>query len=294
MVMRSVYVVESFVASEHFQLDDEVEFRKIDDDDIDRFGREPWSRRLPVQAPWLDTRQWICDIRHSGAKSFDTINWHNEGVQEIVTALALTKSGSANFKQLGSYLESPFLHSGTGSGGRPISSGGIAGPVDLSAKDIEEFKSNYGRVQRIQNNSKSLLQLPLRRMRAASERTASEDKLVDYVIGLERLLARDTPALESTWRFRLRGAALLPESFGDAKQRMKLLGDLYGARSGIVHGNVSDDKVIELLPKAEAALRSIILWYIRRTEAGANADQIGSELDEALVGGGSTYAKDFA
>jgi hypothetical protein len=77
--------------------------------------------------------------------------------------------------------------------------------VLLSPEGTEPFRHIYGQVR----NVASYLQLPLRPLRASASRQEAEDHLVDCVIGLERLLAPDSEALEPTFRFQLQGAALL-------------------------------------------------------------------------------------
>jgi hypothetical protein len=136
-------------------------------------------------------------------------------------------------------------------------------------------------------NAASYLQLPLRRLRASASRQEVEDHLVDCVIGLERLLAPDSEALETTFRFQLRGAALLPDRFGSPAERRQLMKNLYRVRSKIVHGSATQSQVREYCPKAEEVLREILLWYLHVGTALGNAQTVAEKPDEALIASAS-------
>jgi hypothetical protein len=115
-----------------------------------------------------------------------------------------------------------------------------------------------------------------------------EDILVDHIIGLESLLGRDTERLETTFRFSLRGAAMLPDSFGDASGRIKLMKDLYDRRSRVVHGG--DPQLSEFLPKAHSVLRTIFKFYLDNVDTLGDTKEIIRKLDEAMVSGGQSWA----
>lgn len=157
--------------------------------------------------------------------------------------------------------------------------------------NVESFRKNYALVRRIFSEPQlEYLRLPFRRLRASASRTENEDRLVDYVIGLERLLARDTETLEVAFRFRLRGASLLPSTFGDVSERRKFMRELYSLRSAIVHGSAKTESVNEMVPQAEAALKAIFLWFGIVSETGQVQNLI-QNLDNALVEGGSDWAE---
>lgn len=136
------------------------------------------------------------------------------------------------------------------------------------------------------------LRLPWRPLLLASTKQEAEDQFVDYVIALERLLASDSPQLETTFRFRLRGAALLPGTFGDAQEGMSLMSKLYALRSGIVHGSAKSSDINKLLRVAEDVLRTVFRWYLTHTDANTSPQEIIAKLDNALVEGGSTWARE--
>jgi len=124
-------------------------------------------------------------------------------------------------------------------------------------------------------------------MRTAASRREAEDHLVDCVIGLERLLAPDTSHLKSTFRFQLRGAALLPDRFGGPAERIKLLKELYGLRSKVVHGGAEQEKVDRFCIKAEEILREVVLWYLEHGAAIGDAQAVVKRIDEVMIAGGT-------
>ena len=131
------------------------------------------------------------------------------------------------------------------------------------------------------------LRLPTRRMRLGAQRGNVEDTLVDFVIGLERLLAPDTRQLEVTYRFKLRGAALLPAAeFGDARTRIDLMNKLYDLRSAVVHGRADREAIIAATPEAEEVLRSILQWLLQPARLYGDHNDLIRALDEAMVAGG--------
>ena len=110
------------------------------------------------------------------------------------------------------------------------------------------------------------------------------------MIGLERLLATDSENLETTFRVRLRGAALLPDLFGNPRERIDLMNSLYSMRSRVVHGDANVAEVNEYLPWAEKVLKAIFLWYLSHTETLGSRQEVVRKLDEGLVTGGADWA----
>jgi hypothetical protein len=291
-VIASVFLVENFSASTPFNLSKEVRFRQIERDDIDRYGRIPFHPFIGRDQPWLDLKHWVCDVEQVSPKDTMVIfNGHGELAEQIAGALNLSTEGTAKFTLLANYWKSPFISSGTVAGGNPFPTSGVGNPVKLDPDGVKAFQSIYAGVQRIGTDSRlAHLKLPFRRLRLAASRASNEDRLVDHVIGLESLLASDSPYLETTFRFRLRGAALLPQSFGSPRERIDLMSKLYELRSSVVHGKAAPKEVDEFLPMSERILRSILLWSLNRAGAINTIRDVVRRLDEALVTGGSTWA----
>ena len=293
-VVRSVYWVKNFAAPSEFclDLDNEIKFRPITERDIDIYGKVP-SSPFVGKPLWLNSSDWICEIRQVSPKdTMEVINRQSEVIDQISVALNLAKEGDASFTLLEKSIESPFLYAGRVSNDQRISSSGVGGPMVLDESGVLNVVSIYDKVKRLSVESRyQHLRLPFRRVRDAASRQEQEDVLVDHVIGLESLLASDSDRLETTFRFRLRGAALLPDSFGDARERIKLMTDLYNLRSRVVHGDDAKQAVSEMLPIAENVLRTIFLWYIDHVDTLGNTKQIIRALDEAMVSVGQSWAR---
>ena len=293
-IVASVIPVEGFESAQEFGLADEITFRQISDEDIDRFGRGTGFAWSITRTPWLHRAHWICQVEQVSRKdTMDVFNDRSGVLEKIVGALSLCSEGRATFTLLARYWKSPFLDTGIARGGSSTATSGIGGgDVKLDLAGIEAFRSIFQKVRLLGADGKyGHLQLPFRRLRMASSRSEKEDQLVDHVIGLENLLAKDSPNLETTYRFRLRGAALLPGSFGKPRERMILMNALYGLRSAIVHGRAKETEVNEFVPTAEKALRTLFLWYLDSVESKGDADKIIAALDESMVAGGSTWSQ---
>ena len=288
----SAYLIEHFTASEAFLLNEHDRFRPISMKDFEQFGAIEPGGWPGFDRPWLNSSNWICETGDAGPKdTSEARNRHRDHIEEILGALGLTSSGRVSCRLLSSRLSSPFFGGGTISNGNISYTSGSGSAVALDDAGVERFKGNYALVRRIFVEPQlEYLRLPFRRLRAAASRSENEDRLVDYVIGLERLLVRDSESLEVTFRFRLRGASLLPSTFGDADERKRFMGKLYKLRSDIVHGNVETARVNEMVPQAEDALRAIFLWFGKISET-AQIQNVIKNLDNALVEGGSVWAE---
>jgi hypothetical protein len=213
-------------------------------------------------------------------------------IDQISVALNLAKEGRASFTLLEQSLESTFLSIGRMRSNQPTASSGAGGQLALDASDVQAAISIYDKVKRIPADPHyQHLRPPYRRLRDAASRRQREDILVDHVIGLESLLGSDSERLEITFRFCLRGAALLPDSFGDPRERIKLMNDLYRLRSGVVHGKAQQPRVSEMLSKAENVLRAIFRFHLDNVDTLGNTDEVIRKLDEAMVSGGQSWAR---
>lgn len=291
-VVETVFQVEGFRAEEPFALTPEITFRPITKEDIDQHGRKPEYHPWFQQQHMLHEKNWICAITRPATKENNKDFLQRRVLQErIISALNLAIPGRATLTLLAERIVSPYLRFGVTSSRRSLATSRNGAEIHLTKSAIKEFQSAYEQLTTIEEQEKfSWLRLPVRRVRLASTREEPEDQLVDYVIGLERLLASDTPQLEVTFRFKLRGAALLPARFGTMRERIKLMNHLYSLRSDIVHGNATQEEVQKQLPTAEDILRVILHWYIGAMQSKKSRENILKELDEALVEGGSGWA----
>lgn len=282
-----LYRVQSFSAEKPFRLSSDIAFRTITMDDIERdasFGFYP-SR----PADTLNINEWICEIRRTIEKGNTTdsiakFNFIQDSIEPVINALSLSHEGRATFDMLEKSIDSPYAQSRI-SGGNSIFSSHAGEKVTLNENGIKTFRRIYKLILGTESGNHNYLQLPLRRLRASSTRMNHEDHLIDCVIGLESLLAADSPQLETTYRFRLRGAALLPATFGNPTERMHFMNKLYSLRSAIVHGRANQDEIKEYSPRAEDALKAIILWYFRNGATYGKPQDAVQKIDRLLVSG---------
>lgn len=169
---------------------------------------------------YLNTKGWICEISFPGNKNnYDGINNADEKISLIMNSLFLLKPGNSKFRLLKKTIDNPFLNFGVVSSIRVVNSG-IGDKIFLSEEDIISFKSIHKSIQRIYHYKKyKQLRLAFRRLNYAANSSHHTDKIVDLVIALESLIASDTPALETTYRFKLRIASLIDHKYGSSSRK---------------------------------------------------------------------------
>lgn len=97
-----------------------------------------------------------------------------------------------------------------------------------------------------------------RRLSLGIERKNPEDRLIDYMIGLEALYLPDGNA-ELSFRLSIRVAFLLFAG-DDKKEAFNFLRKMYGVRSSIVHGNKYSLSLEDIEKLEEMLRKSVILW----------------------------------
>lgn len=111
--------------------------------------------------------------------------------------------------------------------------------------------------------------------------SAARDSLLDAAIGLESLLIPDPG--ESTYKFRLHGAALLSAVIqGDLDDDLK---GIYDLRSRAAHGTARDRDFERLAPRSRQMLAQAIAAAIQLFEGGELApDANGGDIAKAIKG----------
>jgi hypothetical protein len=250
--------------------------------DIENYGRVEMSRDYET---WLNKEDWVFEIKKK-IKKTDTeeIRWFPHKIEDkINSTLALMPSGhQVNTRLMCKSQRSPLIRFGWGYSFKRKRANKHGEPLSLDEKGIKDFQKLYKSVQKIR--SYESLDLPVRRLRSSAERPNDEDHLIDCVIGLERLLCADSSNLETTYRFKLRGAAILPSSYGSPQERLSLLGKVYNTRSNVVHGREKDKKTIhEYSVKAQNILKDIILWYMNEGAEIGSAREVVHKIDQRMV-----------
>ena len=114
-----------------------------------------------------------------------------------------------------------------------------------------------------------------RRLSSGNERPDIEDKLIDYMIGLEALYLPDGNQ-ELTFRLALRAALVLETDIEKKKDTFNFLKQAYNTRSSIVHGSKYklDEESVE---RVEKILRSSIKKWIE------NEDTFSTNVKESGI-----------
>ncbi len=281
---QSVYLVSSFSAESPFNLGPDIFLRPVKVNDLFKFGEETGPTSLSHGKPVPGTKDWLCFMEQTLTKEkFCTLH---ETLEDVVNALHLSVDGRVSFELLDKSTKSPYLRCGRIFGGIATFTSRSGISVHLSDDGIQRVQKAFEQISSINSSPSGDLALPLRRLRTASGRRDAADHLVDCVIGLENLLVPDKS--ESSYKFRMRAAALLPESFGDTPTRLDLMKSLYNKRSDIVHGSKGAMNDIEKSCQiAESALREITFWFLNEGQKIGSRAEIAVKLDEAIVLGGA-------
>lgn len=283
-VYATVFQVSQFSAVEPFKLDDQISFRPVSDADIEHFGYEP----LPVwRSPRLSKRDWICTVSQTfRVDDFTAPHRSRDNWDRLIGALGLSKEGDAWFSLLCEGPTSPFLmgfHHGTE---QRIHSSPCGPSVKLEPEDIDRYRDMLKSIDAICDQESKNLSFAFRRFRAAAGREVLEDKITDLAIGLESLLTPGSSAGKISFNFRMRGAALLPDRFGSSSDRIKLMKKLYRIRSGIVHGNSSDNSDYLRVTHTSTDIFRLVFDALSRAPTSLRESIV--QLDEEMTKGGGS------
>lgn len=145
-------------------------------------------------------------------------------------------------------------------------------PLSIGEDDVDQIKEYY---DLIKNNSNKVISTAINRLSYGMERRTIEDKVMDFMIGLEALYLPNINT-ELSYRISLRVACRLHTTPTDRKDCFNFIKEMYSCRSKIVHGNAnsfSEEKVDRL---EEILRESIKLWF-------QNKDLFRTDdLDEAI------------
>ena len=142
----------------------------------------------------------------------------------------------------------------------------IGKKCEIKSEDIIEIKNIF---EFIKNEKESRFIVAQRRLADGLTRKAFEDKLIDYMIGLEALYLPDGNQ-ELSFRLSLRVAFLLAYSSDDRKKLFSFIKEMYKTRSNIVHGSkyeLNEDSIIYL---EDLLRKSLKLWIEERSNFSVN------------------------
>lgn len=229
-------------------------------------------------------------------KSFP-IQMAKKKLDQACIALRLFKSGFVSYN--GIRLEAAFWEPYGGTYGGISTSGSSLGPMAggkeyfLANQEIPAFSDLWDIYKKTLNLRGNRIEIALRRLNFAYERARLEDKLIDYLIGLEALLLRKNERQELGYRLALRGSALLGNKNQKRKSIFRDLKKAYKERSDIVHGggikeyiNIGRENVPfkDFVNRVEEHLRSALKQFLVLCEEKSES-QILSGLDQKIVAG---------
>ena len=236
----------------------------------------------------MDAEDWICTVTHTfRVDDFTAPHRSRDNWDRLIGALGLSKEGDAWFSLLCEGPTSPFLqgfHCGTE---HRVHSSPHGPAVRLELEDIDRYHALLERINAICDRKSKGLFLAFRRFRAAAGREVMDDRITDLAIALESLLTPDSATGEISFKFRIRGAALLPDRFGSPADRTKVMSKLYKARCDIVHGTSSGDSDRLWLMHRATDIFRIIFDELSRAPTSVK-DSI-AQLDEEMTKGGERW-----
>jgi len=286
---RFVIHIEGLNAEKPFSLSRNIKLRPLTKRDIKEYGMDSRFSSMNTSSEWLRESAWLCVVKIRSKKEIATQVWSNSDKTEIslISALRLANPQAImRYRLICKDCPDPYLGifrmSSSQSKPRyqissdPKTSVYSEENIRLSRKLYKEITS----LPKLVSQKSGNLHYALRKFSKALEREDIEDEIVDIATGLESLLCGDSQS-EISYRFKVRGAAVLDIRFGDAAARIALFSDIYSARSDVVHGNVknkklnykktvglpTDERLMLLLPDARNAFSNILVWFLLNTEA---------------------------
>lgn len=277
------YELVNFKASKAFTVSDEISFKPMTMEYINTYNAS--FPRSPQQNTYISDHSWICSVKHTIPKisQYDMNILKPKFSRALVLSLFLIDDSNVKVRTLSQHklsvyqsypttLGSLFINTGNG---QPLvmdnekTKGFIKIFRALHAKNIHRGFENY-----------------LTRTYDALQRSKREDSYVDLVIGLESLLAADSPQLETTFRFALRGTFILvKQGGGDPKTSLATMKKIYGIRSKIVHGNFSSKEINDNIKDLYNIARIIFFWVLGNLNR--SPESINKDIDISMIAGKS-------
>jgi hypothetical protein len=185
-----------------------------------------------------------------------------QDLRVLLLALHLHKAGGVNSPFMQVLTSGPFLQPWNRSYKHPTPSGivGLNGRTyQLMPEDVGDVAELYSLLSQ-HETSAHFLGTALKRFERAYGRPSQEDRIVDFTIAAESCMVTKD---DLSYKFRLRGAALLSASskagkWRNPKDAYASLGDLYDARSAIVHDGKLLSEVKQFKKKSAVELAKFV------------------------------------
>ncbi len=272
-ILRSRFVIDNFDPEIlPISLEKGVIIRQITNDELWEFGDIERSMRYIAKNPfYYPNESWkILDIKLQYRIPFEIRELLDFGLKSKILPMAvlalfrLGASGSTRIINLGSEKN----YGNAGSEAWPFSAfnnvqeiGAYEETYSLNAEEIRHLQNSWQNMRKIMESDNHYLRLPAQRLLEGGLRERPEDAILDYAIGLERLLTEGDKK-ELGYRFALRGATVLSWNGGNKKIFFDRLKKFYDVRSSIVHGSrVKENELSDSCVEGENYLRKIWWWY---------------------------------
>ncbi len=231
MISRSLTIIDGLnAASLPINFENGITIRKITNEELWKFGDitglqfssgsmfslDPMFDRIPRETWNILDIELLHDVStgHSMNKVTAAI------CDAVMKSLRLESSGSFRTIEIGfwaNYVYCGFMRTFDHT---HLSIGRCEKTYTLDAGMIKRLRDSWPTVRRIMESDSHYLRLPAQRLFEGSERGKQEDAILDYAIGLERLLTAGAED-ELRYRFALRGATILAWENGNRGPSLK-------------------------------------------------------------------------
>jgi hypothetical protein len=295
MVTKSLTIVDGLnAASLPIDFEEGITIRQITNNELWMFGDIANLQLLPrlhIYHDPIPSETWKrldIKIRHDVPEVY-SVKAVNDIRDAVLTFLRLESSGTLTIIDMGSQANYVFLGRFGSRDRSRMSIGRCETTYTFDAEMIQRIQDSWLTVRKIMETDTHYLRLPAQRLFEGSERRKQEDAILDYAIGLERLLTAGEEN-ELRYRFSLRGATILSWESGDKRTFYKNLRDFYDLRSYIVHGSRKTDPPAlnprDACSNGENYLRKIWWWYVKNgfTNARNGLSNGTTKIDSRILG----------
>ena len=301
---RCISLLHGFeMEKEKIDLEPNLSIIKIPEEERKVIIKEALRHRGPSSLMYSGSAEYAFECFASSPKIFGELNNSSEHDRPSQVArdmfdracfvLRLFKTGNMNYSGIRKKATSWEPYGGVSITGRTTLDTPVAVKYVLTSKEVPAFLDIWDLHKKTQNLKGNRTDIALRRLNFAYERARLEDRLIDYLIGLEALLLRKDERQELGYRLALRGATLLGKTPKKRKSTFDELKTAYRERSNIVHGGQLKDSVRirtrqlrfnDFVVLVEEHLRSAIKEFLVLSQKQSES-KIINHLDDTIVSG---------
>ncbi len=177
----------------------------------------------------------------------------------VITALRILKPSAVYRDHSITTKTLTFLPYGGGGSRTPLVESILLGnKCVVSSEEAAELKTLYTKMKQAKHQPFTIAS---NRLGFGMERRSDEDRLLDYMIGLESLYLPDGND-ELTFRLSLRVAFVTRQEMAERKHMFKFIRKMYGVRSNIAHGGKKYELTKEDISQIEEVLRQSLKIFL--------------------------------